>query len=661
MWSRKAVWTNKMLAVAGAAAVVAACSPPQPVWGEQINPPDHVIYTESTGMGTLEPGDSLVNQGGIVGENPNATGMNGMWLQRGGTALNSGYISLSGNGGAVYGVSSTGDITDNSTVGNVVNTGSIAVTNVDAAPGGTATAVGIYLKRGGTASNTGSIMARSKNACGISADAEAEIVNAGRITAMSEEGKAYGIQMNSTGTVSNFGVINAIGQSGHELSLDGASKVTVRTWAVELRDFTNEESRPFFVSAFSKLDFNDGTLILRPGAAGEFALGTEYNVKDMIAFASSNPDTSGAVEGLDTLTVTAEIPWLSAEVGKNAAGETVVALHPDVTRGNNPGQSAAVQQVAYINSQMRFVDSVLSERLRAAGAEERGAKGPGGMDAIDQDSGWSVFLTPYHNRSRSGAFSYHSRSTGLVGGAQRRVGEKATVGAHLGWSHTAVDGELLHQDGDSNTTLLGVHGEYRPEEAMYVRGQLSGFYSHGDTDWNNGAAFPLFATAPVQNYGAYASLQMGCAYALNPHSTLTPELGLLWLRQHQKGYALRWQDRLGVSMSHYDSAYAAETYQALYGTFMLRWQGDYAVQAGRVRPQLALGVRRRLTNDEIGSAFQTLGSSFSTCFSEDRNVTLLEAGVEWQKGSGSLAFSYTGEFGSDQKANSYWLAFKREF
>lgn len=539
MWSRKAVWTNKMLVVAGAAAaLLSACSPPQPVWGEQINPPDHVIYTNSTGMGTLEPGDSLVNQGGIVGENPSASGITGLWLQNGGTALNSGAISLSGNGGNVYGV-----FCDDGTVGNVVNTGSIAVTNVDAASGGTATAVGIYLKRGGTASNTGSIMARSKNACGISADAEAEIVNAGRITAVSEEGKAYGIQMNSTGTVSNFGVIDAIGQSGHELSLDGASKVTVRTWAVELRDFTDAASRPFFVSDKSELDFKDGTLILRPGAAGEFALGREYKVKDMIT-----SESRGTVEGLDTLTATAELPWLSAEVGKDAAGETVVALHAEVTRGNNPGQAAAVQQVAYINSQMRFVDSVLSERLRAAGAEERGGQGPGGMDAIDQDSGWSVFLTPYHNRSRSGAFSYHSRSTGLVGGAQRRVGEKATVGAHLGWSHTAVDGELLHQDGDSNTTLLGVHGEYRPEEAMYVRGQLSGFYSHGDTDWNNGAAFPLFATAPVQNYGAYASLQMGRAYALNPHSMLTPELGLSWLRQRQKGYALRWQDRLGVSV-----------------------------------------------------------------------------------------------------------------
>lgn len=651
MKGMKAVWTNKMLAVAGAAAVLAACSPPQPVWGEEINPPDHVIYTSSVGLGTLKLGDRLVNQGGIVGENPFASGITGLWLQNGGTALNSGYISLSGNGATVYGVFSSG----RGTLGNVVNTGSIAVTNVGAALD--AVAVGISLELGGTASNTGSIMARSKkHACGISADAEAEIVNAGRITAVSE-GNAFGIQMNSTGTVSNFGVINAVGQSGHELFLKGGSNATVRNWAVELRDFTNEESRPFFVSDYSKLDFNDGTLILRPGAAGEFALGREYKVKDMIA-----SESRGTVEGLDTLTATAELPWLSAEVGKDAAGETVVALHADVTRGNNPGQAAAAQQVAYINSQMRFVDGVLSERLRAAGAEERGAKGPGSMDAIDQDSGWSVFLTPYHNRSRSGAFSYHSRSTGLVGGAQRRVGEKATVGAHLGWSHTAVDGELLHQDGDSNTTLLGVHGEYRPEEAMYVRGQLSGFYSHGDTDWNNGAAFPLFATAPVQNYGAYASLQMGRAYALNPHSMLTPELGLSWLRQRQKGYALRWQDRLGVSMSHYDSTYAAETYQALYGTFMLRWQGDYAVQAGRrVRPQLGLGVRRRLTNDEIGSAFQTLGSSFSTQFSEDRNVTLLEAGAEWLEGDTSLTFSYSGEFGSDLKANSYWLAFKGEF
>ena len=376
---------------------------------------------------------------------------------------------LSGNGGNVYGV-----FCDAGTDGNVVNAGSIAVTNVGGSD--TDVATGILLIQGGTASNTGSIMACNRsNAYGISAYGTAEIVNAGRITAVSEEGKAYGIQMNSTGTVSNFGVIDAIGQSGHELSLDGASKVTVRTWAVELRDFTDAASRPFFVSDKSELDFKDGTLILRPGAAGEFAFGGEYKVTDMVAFASSNSATSGAVEGLDTLTVTAELPWLLAEVGKNAAGETVVALHADVTRGNNPGQAAAAQQVAYINSQMRFVDGVLSERLRAAGAEERGAKGPGSMDAIDQDSGWSVFLTPYHNRSRSGAFSYHSRSTGLVGGAQRRVGEKATVGAHLGWSHTAVDGELLHQDGDSNTTLLGVHGEYRPEEAMYVRGQLSGF------------------------------------------------------------------------------------------------------------------------------------------------------------------------------------------
>lgn len=353
MWSRKAVWTNKMLAVAGAAAVLAACSPPQPVWGEQINPPDHVIYTSSTGMGTLEPGDSLVNQGGIVGENPDATGMSGMWLQLGGTALNSGYISLSGNGGTVYGVSSSSGMIGSSTPGNVVNTGSIAVTNVGAALD--AAAVGISLELGGTASNTGFIMARSKKyACGISADAEAEIVNAGRITAVSE-GNAFGIQMNSTGTVSNFGVINAVGQSGHELFLKGGSNATVRNWAVELRDFTNEESRPFFVSDYSKLDFNDGTLILRPGAAGEFALGREYKVKDMIA-----SESRGTVEGLDTLTATAELPWLSAGIGKDAAGETVVALHAEVTRGNNPGQAAAVQQVAYINSQMRFVDGAFA-------------------------------------------------------------------------------------------------------------------------------------------------------------------------------------------------------------------------------------------------------------------------------------------------------------
>lgn len=82
MKGMKAVWTNKMLAVAGAAAVLAACSPPQPVWGEEINPPDHVIYTSSVGLGTLKLGDRLVNQGGIVGENPFASGITGQMVER---------------------------------------------------------------------------------------------------------------------------------------------------------------------------------------------------------------------------------------------------------------------------------------------------------------------------------------------------------------------------------------------------------------------------------------------------------------------------------------------------------------------------------------------------------------------------------------------------
>lgn len=646
MKGMKAVWTNKMLAVAGAAAVLAACSPPQPVWGEKINPPDHVIYTSSVGLGTLKLGDRLVNQGGIVGENPAASGITGLWLQNGGTALNSGYISLSGNGATVYGVFSSNGIIGSSTLGNVVNTGSIAVTNVGAALD--AAAVGISLELGGTASNTGSIMARSKKyACGISADAEAEIVNAGRITAVSE-GNAFGIRMNSTGTVSNFGVINAVGQSGHELFLKGGSNATVRNWAVELRDFTNEESRPFFVSDYSKLDFNDGTLILRPGAAGEFALGREYKVKDMIA-----SESRGTVEGLDTLTATAELPWLSAEVGKNAAGETVVALHADVTRGNNPGQAAAVQQVADINSQMRFLDKTLAQQLQARTGSQAGNS--------EAEQGWSGFLAPYYSRTRSSELAYHNSSKGFLGGASYELGNKAVVGVHVGWSHTDAAGQLLHQDGDSNTALLGIHGEYRPISSLYVRGQFSGFYRRGDNDWNNGAYFPLYGSAHSKSQGLYASLQTGHAYALNSNSTLTPELGISWLWQRQKAYALHWKDKFGSSMGNYDSTYAAETYRALYGTLMVRWQGDYSIQEGRIRPQLGLGVRQRLTNGEIRSAFQTLGSSFSTHFSEDRSVALLEAGAEWLDGNTSLALSYGGEFGSDQKAQSCWLTFKREF
>lgn len=75
-----------------------------PALADRVNPAGNVIHTSSVGMGTLKPGDSLINLGGIEGSNPSASGITGIWLQNGGTALNAGFITLTGNGGNVYGI-----------------------------------------------------------------------------------------------------------------------------------------------------------------------------------------------------------------------------------------------------------------------------------------------------------------------------------------------------------------------------------------------------------------------------------------------------------------------------------------------------------------------------------------------------------------------------
>lgn len=109
--------------------------------------------------------------------------------------------------------------------------------------------------------------------------------------------------------------------------------------------------------------------------------------------------------------------------------------------------------------------------------------------------------------------------------------------------------------------------------------------------------------------------------------------------------------------------YASTNYQALYGTAMLRWQGEYddVKGGGKVRPQLALGVRQRLTSGEVKSQVRIAGGSFTTRAGEDRTTALAEAGLEWNWGKNSVGLSYTGEFGSDQKVNTGWLSYKYEF
>ncbi len=579
------------------------------------------------GMAVKGDNNTLANTGSITAVAGNRRGfVYGMYVDGKNSSLdNSGTITAAtaGSDSSAFGMFAEGSYST------LTNSESITVT----ATGANSSAYGMDGARYSNQTNTGAVVA----------------------TATAADGGAYGMSLDG-GTIANTGLVRAVApnpaNTWEVYNWHSTDTVRITEWATDLRDFT---AHTFYGTDGGNLDFDGSRLTLRPGTAERgFAWGREYAVADM-----AGGFGQGAVAS-----VRAEVPWARAQLTGTDWTDQKLSLHPNFTRKTNPGQGVTSQGIALVLNQMRGMDGALglfrnTGTVPVAVADSGPAAFP---TASGPDSGWSGFLTPYYSYVDNSDLDYDAKIAGFMAGATRRFNDAFAAGVHLGFSHADVSADLADQKGDTLTGLFGLHGIYNLTPEWYLRGQLTGFISRASNDWQSGLpAYTLYSNADVDSRGLYASLATGYDWRINANNTITPEIGLSWLWSHQDSYSLNWEDRFGNSLSGYDLDYKAQDYNALYGTAMVRWRGDFALAGGSFQPALGVGVRQTLTDGDVKSRLTTAGSSFSTKATEDETTALAEAGFVWQRGITSVGLTYTGGYGDDQVVHTGWLTLKVEF
>ncbi len=666
---------------------------PRPALADQTNPAGNTITGQNPGLAARADGERLTNLGGIevtagTGE---ATGMgdNSPTSFRGLILTNSGFITATANADAyAYGMWA-GDDNRLSNSGSIIvtTTGSGAASGMWAgsdsrltnsgsiiAAGAGHNAYGMQGNANSRLSNSGSIIVTATGsgaAFGMWAGSDSRLTNSGSVTAIGTNGtSAYGMAVGS-GTAANYGHISVSSSGGNAYELFNLSPrdtVRIAAWALDLRDFSHSK---VFGSNGGPLDFNGSCLILRPGSEAQgFVWGREYKVADMI------DNTYGQGRGAVASVMPEKLPeLLEATLKGSTVADQTVSLSPRVNADTDPGLHAARDAVGTARVQMGQVNSMLAGQLallappatQGAASGNAGASGLPAGDAVPRpDAGrWLVFGAPYFSSTANHDQDFTSNSVGFVAGGTYRFNERFAAGLHLGYSGGRSWGDLMDMDNDARSGLFGLHALFNATPEWYLRGQFTGFATRYGQDYRSGQGQnALSADADFNSHGLYAALNTGYAWRINESNTLTPEIGLSWLWSHQDGFNLDWKDRAGVSQTLYTMDYDAQDYNALDGTAMLRWRGDFALggeKAGSLRPALGLGVRQRLTDTDVESSMRFAGSSFSTRVSEDATTLLAEAGLEWNIGGFSAGLAYTGEYGAQQEVHTGWVTMKFEF
>lgn len=694
------LWLDPAPALLSGAALLLALHCSVPALADQINPAGNLISGRNPGMAPTADNERLTNLGDIefsasypahaAPPVPDVSGMGDLWSapHRENLVLhNAGRITITLTGAAMgvgmFGglnaeMSNSGSITVSgdssaSSLGmlgaagsRLSNTGSITVSS----PYG----VGMQALGNSSISNTGSITILGSSVIGIVTSGDSRLSNRGSLTVAGNDA-AWAVSMEH-GVANNYGVIRvsaAPGRQAHELVVHGFARFT--DWALDLRDFSTTQTRPFFAAPGGTLDFTGSRLILRPGTAEQgFVWGREYNVDDTVS-----TDAGGAFAG-QLASVTSELPeLLEARLTYDSFDNQKMSLHTRVNADSNPGQTAAVQSVSNARSQMGHLNSLLAGQLAplmpgtsAGSAGNSPNSRPEGMpsgdplDAAPAGAGrWQVFGTPYFSSAANHDLDYASNSVGMLLGATYRFNEQFAAGLHLGYSGSRTWGDLMDMDTSAQSGQLGLHGVFNFTPEWYLRGQFTGFISRYHNNYQSGVSEnPIYADSEFNGHGLFAALNAGWAWRINEQNTLTPEIGLSWLWSHQEDFDLNWKDSIGNAASLYDMRFDSQDYAALYGTAMLRWRGDFALggeKAGSLRPALGLGLRQTLTSGEIASQMRFVGTSFSTSVTEDSTVMLAEAGLEWQYGGFAAGLAYTCEYGAQQEVHSGWLTMKFEF
>ena len=218
---------------------------------------------------------------------------------------------------------------------------------------------------------------------------------------------------------------------------------------------------------------------------------------------------------------------------------------------------------------------------------------------------------------------------GLVGGGDRRIGQKLVIGAALGFI-TADVKQSDFRDGEStriaNNQLMG-YATYDITKALYVDAVLSGAFNNYDGK----RITAVDRTASYDFKGSQLGAQVGMGYGINLDSKtkLTPMVSLDYRHLTHKSYAETGAGALNLNV---DSQSIDRIQSGLGGRLTKEWSGAGVTY----RPEVTVNwfYNAGTLNKDIVSSFEGGGTPFSTpTASIDRNT-------------GNLGLAFTALYGN---------------
>lgn len=446
--------------------------------------------------------------------------------------------------------------------------------------------------------------------------------------------------------VSSTGITEAV--NGYELgvnimpdfyhsgaSVTGALEVKPLLWATTLRDFSHNL---FAAGDNATLNFAGATMILRPPAG--YRQGTAYSVAPD-ALVDKIYAGNAEIANFDQLQFVSEMPdflRLDRTVDPDQAS---IALSGNRAAAEHLLSAAALGSVDFARQGLAQLDEALQNAQRA----------PGG-------SGWDTFFTPYYGRVyRDRGLDLKLR--GFVGGAQRQADEATSIGWHFGYSWGDGSGGAYGAASDLRAAVAGLQAKRSLADGTYLRGQLSGYFGGGDTAYNFISPYgtQLGGRSDNEAKGVYGAVFYGREQRFAAAGRRTAELGL-------SGLSLRldpdvhWR-LLQQKLPGYDME-VDDTYRALFAHAAARWETERPMRGGTARAFLGLGLRAKLTGDDIG--MRMIGASVPGTVAEDDVALTATVGYAWnQEDAWTTSLSYTSAFGSAVKAHALQASLTRRF
>ncbi len=492
------------------------------------------------------------------------------------------------------------------------------------------------------------------------------------------EANAYGMFLWAAAGVhllNNTGVINVkatnTGSTGTAEAFEayGGNSYNVGTWATTLRDWTGRNA-VFGAANANTVTFANSKLILRPGTAAQgFELGKVYIVANMVAINGSLQTTNSASVHGTISSVETEVDFLKATLVGSAANTATVKLESNISASTTPGITTMQQAVAKVQGQFNNLSTSLRNALveiytqanLIADAEQNNTSGVAAGSGFNPSNKWQVFLTPYANSVNNSDLEYGGSSIGITAGANYRVNEQFSFGGHLDFNAADYSADVMDMSSKSTSFALGLHAAFNFTPEWYLRGQLTGSINQNDNYYEIGAAAPLTADTTHNGEAMYAALSSGYTWQVAPGHSLTPEVGLSYLGTHTGAYDIKWSGATAAG-GVYDLKYDDSYYNAFYANINLDWRSEWALADNR---NLALlvgaGLRQKLSANDMETSVGTLGSKFTTQYTEDPTTFLVNAGLEYNIDNLSISLNYDGGFGTYQTSHGGNVMVKFEF